>query len=159
MLLSCYVNNWCDDAWWFFYGMLAHGMIKFKTKLSINWYTIIVIAIPFSRFQPSFSCCFSSYSCFKLLTLSRVLTNIQQHSLDHSFIPHLKKCTFCFYYAFVLLLLRVCVCFFYPCFFRYFSFFLLVKDNSNNNCFFEYFLFTSLPLSLYLLCVCFLVLV
>lgn len=43
----------------------------------------------------------------------------------------------------------VSVCFFYPCFFRYFSFFSLIKDNSNNNCFFEYFFYFPPTFSLF----------
>lgn len=129
------------------------GMIKFKTKLSFNWYN--------NRNRASlrffYCCCCSSNSCFKL-----TLFHTRSHSLATNlslepFHPTTKKkmhfllqlCTFSSV---------ACVCFFYPCFFfRYFR--LLIKDNSNNNCFFEYFFFFfNFPsFSFYLLCVFFLV--
>lgn len=112
LLLRCSDNNLM--RWWWFYGMLAHGMIKFKTKLSINWYTIIVIAIPSYRFF-SFSTSSHPIPSFKLLnslTRAHDRSTGRSHSfplsLDHPFIPHLKKCTFCFYYA--LFAVAACLC-------------------------------------------------
>lgn len=138
----------------------ARGMIKFKTKLSINWYTIIVIANPSHFFFfCCCCCCFSSYSCFKLLTLSHehsTARSLESFDIPHTHTP--QKCTFCcFYYAllFFVLLCCVSVCFIYPCFFVTFRFFLLIKDNSNNIFLNIFCLLPSYSFSLFAVCVFF----
>lgn len=152
LLLRCSDNNWCDDGWWF-YGMLAHDdMIKFKTKLSINWYTIIVTAIPSYVFN-LFFCGFSSYSCFKLPALSRVLTNVHNsfHSITLSYHTSKNALSALIMHFFTL---AACVCvFLLSLLFSLLFVFSLIKDNSNNNCFF--YIFCLLPSHvLFICCVC-----
>lgn len=106
-LLWQQLMRWCLMI--FFYGMLAHGMIKFKTKLSINWYTIIVIAIPFYVFNRPF---FAAPHIIPALSFSLFHACSRSFNSFHSIVLSYhtpQKMHFLLLLCIFLLLLRVCV--------------------------------------------------
>lgn len=108
----------------------------------------------FLRFQPPF---FAASHLIPALSFSLFHACSRSFNSFHSIVLSYhtpQKCTFCFYYAFFLLLLRVSVFLLSLLFSLLFVFFVLIKDNSNNNCFFWiFFVYFPPTFSLFAVCV------